>query len=55
MINIVPLSNSADDYGLYITGHVNDFGTPLHTRGTLDEVLSARAELTATRRPAEVQ
>jgi hypothetical protein len=36
---------SADDFGLYLNGYRNDFGTPLYFRGTLDQVLAERAKL----------
>lgn len=35
-VNLVCLNG--DDYGLYVTGLVNDFGTPLAARGTRAEL-----------------
>lgn len=42
---VVRLSNDSDDYGLYVNGQRNTFGTTMVCRGTLEQVTDAIARL----------
>lgn len=47
-MTILALSSNSDDYGVYVGGYRNSYGTPLAFRGTLDERLAFRRKHTVT-------
>ena len=42
MYTIVCFCPGVDDFGLYVRGYRNEYGTALYARGTLDEILEIR-------------
>ncbi len=45
MANFTIIQFSEREFGLYVRGYRNEYGTPLYMRGTLKEVLAARRSL----------
>lgn len=43
--DLVCFSRERDDWGLYVYGRQNDFGTSLMFRGTFEEVLAESREV----------
>ena len=41
-LRIIPLFQGEDDFGLYGSRVLNDYGTPLYFRGTFAECVAAR-------------